>query len=238
MRCPSCGTENEADSRFCGGCGARLAPSRLAPTQKIADSQPPQIVEGAQPSGRVVPRTPLVSTPPPVQPMAPSVNRPPRVSGSGGNAQPIAPVSSRTPAVSASLPPPPSRTRLVVAVLLLDVALAVAGGWMLYQGLTAAPATPAAPAPAAPTTAPTPTGKTGILQGSVPTSPAASALPTAVMPATAPVTAPVVPPAAPARATAPARAPGVRNKPARAKRGPVSAPLDPYGDPPPPERPN
>jgi len=39
MRCPSCGTENAPDSRFCGGCGARLAVSdqRLAPTQKISD---------------------------------------------------------------------------------------------------------------------------------------------------------------------------------------------------------
>ena len=27
MRCPSCGTENAPDSRFCGGCGAR-APSQ------------------------------------------------------------------------------------------------------------------------------------------------------------------------------------------------------------------
>jgi zinc-ribbon domain len=39
MRCPSCGTENAPDSRFCGGCGARLGVSgqRLAPTQKISD---------------------------------------------------------------------------------------------------------------------------------------------------------------------------------------------------------
>jgi hypothetical protein len=48
MRCATCGTENAPDSRFCGGCGAKLAPaSRLAPTAKIPDdasypSQPPQ----------------------------------------------------------------------------------------------------------------------------------------------------------------------------------------------------
>src|ERR1700760_2523072 len=39
MRCPSCGTENAPDSRFCGGCGARFGPpsARVAPTQKISD---------------------------------------------------------------------------------------------------------------------------------------------------------------------------------------------------------
>jgi hypothetical protein len=37
MRCPSCGTENAPDSRFCGGCGARLEPPRVAPTFKIPD---------------------------------------------------------------------------------------------------------------------------------------------------------------------------------------------------------
>ncbi|MBC7974362.1 MAG: zinc ribbon domain-containing protein, partial [Myxococcales bacterium] len=46
MRCPSCGTDNAPGSRFCGGCGAKLAVSaRLAPTQKITDDagypQPP-----------------------------------------------------------------------------------------------------------------------------------------------------------------------------------------------------
>ncbi|MFN0245941.1 MAG: zinc-ribbon domain-containing protein [Kofleriaceae bacterium] len=41
MRCPNCGTENEPDSRFCGGCGARMHSSGLvAPTQKISDDAP------------------------------------------------------------------------------------------------------------------------------------------------------------------------------------------------------
>ena len=37
MRCASCGTQNEPNSRFCGGCGARLSAgeTRLAPTQKV-----------------------------------------------------------------------------------------------------------------------------------------------------------------------------------------------------------
>jgi hypothetical protein len=46
MRCPTCGTENTPDSRFCGGCGAKLVPevSRVAPTAKISDDAtfPPQ----------------------------------------------------------------------------------------------------------------------------------------------------------------------------------------------------
>jgi hypothetical protein len=41
MRCPNCGTENAPDSRFCGGCGARMQTSGLvAPTQKISDDAP------------------------------------------------------------------------------------------------------------------------------------------------------------------------------------------------------
>ena len=41
MRCPSCGTENAPDSRFCGGCGARMQSSPLvAPTQNISDDSP------------------------------------------------------------------------------------------------------------------------------------------------------------------------------------------------------
>jgi len=39
MRCPSCGTDNAPDSRFCGGCGTRFGTTgpRVAPTQKISD---------------------------------------------------------------------------------------------------------------------------------------------------------------------------------------------------------
>ncbi len=41
MRCSHCGTENAPDSRFCGGCGARMQTSKLvAPTQKISDDAP------------------------------------------------------------------------------------------------------------------------------------------------------------------------------------------------------
>jgi hypothetical protein len=42
MRCPTCGTENVPDSRFCGACGAKLTPAenRVAPTAKISDDAP------------------------------------------------------------------------------------------------------------------------------------------------------------------------------------------------------
>jgi len=42
MRCPTCGTENTPDSRFCGGCGAKLTPeqNRVAPTARIPDDAP------------------------------------------------------------------------------------------------------------------------------------------------------------------------------------------------------
>src|SRR5262245_53907187 len=58
MRCPSCGTDNAPDSRFCGGCGARFgtSASRVAPTQKISDDTSfPQQQLG--PAGSAVPVT-------------------------------------------------------------------------------------------------------------------------------------------------------------------------------------
>ena len=50
MRCPTCGTENAPDSRFCGGCGARLAPARVAPTQTTDDA--PYAPPGQPPTPR------------------------------------------------------------------------------------------------------------------------------------------------------------------------------------------
>jgi hypothetical protein len=44
MRCPTCGTENEPDSRFCGGCGARLNES----VPPRASSQPPAKISAPQ----------------------------------------------------------------------------------------------------------------------------------------------------------------------------------------------
>lgn len=67
MRCPSCGTENAPDSRFCGVCGAKQAPpGRLAPTAKIPDDAPfpqptgqrPQIQQGYQQGPASIPPQP------------------------------------------------------------------------------------------------------------------------------------------------------------------------------------
>lgn len=77
MRCPSCGTHNEPNSRFCGGCGARLSAgeSRLAPTQKIETGANPvqpraqQVTPAPVPvAAPVRPATPL---PVPVRPATP-----------------------------------------------------------------------------------------------------------------------------------------------------------------------
>ena len=75
MRCPSCGTENAPDSRFCGGCGARIATSgqRVAPTQKISDdaSFPPRR-SAPTPAGRAVRVTPPGTAPPDSHAAAPA----------------------------------------------------------------------------------------------------------------------------------------------------------------------
>ena len=52
MRCPTCGTENAPDSRFCGGCGARLEPPRVAPTAEIPDDAPYPAPQPAVPTPR------------------------------------------------------------------------------------------------------------------------------------------------------------------------------------------
>ena len=51
MRCATCGTHNEPDSRFCGGCGARLA-GTVAPTHKIVANP---ALGNAQPTQPVTP---------------------------------------------------------------------------------------------------------------------------------------------------------------------------------------
>jgi hypothetical protein len=56
MRCPSCGTENAPDSRFCGGCGARLvSEQRVAPTHKISDDARWDSAQPSSPAAAVTP---------------------------------------------------------------------------------------------------------------------------------------------------------------------------------------
>jgi hypothetical protein len=66
MRCPTCGTENVPDSRFCGACGAKLTPAenRVAPTAKISDDAPFPAHYGSQSPQTYAPPTGPASIPP------------------------------------------------------------------------------------------------------------------------------------------------------------------------------
>jgi hypothetical protein len=115
MRCPSCGTDNAPDSRFCGGCGARLAVSgqRVAPTQKISDdaSFPQRQVERqvTQSAGSAVPITaPGVVAPRavPATPFLPQGVPPAQRPLAGGSAAPAR--STTAPVGPQSSPRPPA----------------------------------------------------------------------------------------------------------------------------------
>jgi hypothetical protein len=174
MRCASCGTENAPDSRFCGGCGARLGVSgqRLAPTQKISDDASfpaPRPATagtghaghaGAQPGAapRLVPAPYVPSGPVPQQSLPP----PRAINNAPPGVYPTSP-APRPPNGSTRQPPlrPPTQLDdpsmsmpmvarrpwgLIVFVLLLDLGLGIAGAWMLREGLDDEPgATDAAP---------------------------------------------------------------------------------------------
>lgn len=111
MRCASCGTENAPDSRFCGGCGARLATTgpRVAPTQKISDDagfarpgaipQTPHIPA----SGSVLTTQPGMTPPRPIQ--TPAVTPPP-AAPRPASAPLATPVVTPQPPMSVALPPP------------------------------------------------------------------------------------------------------------------------------------
>jgi zinc ribbon protein len=103
MRCPSCGTENAPDSRFCGGCGARTTTSVVAPTQKISDDapMPPQQAYSIPPSNYSIPpqNSGPASLPPP--PSIAPVNRGPiSMAPTSRNPQSIPPGNN-----PASIPP-------------------------------------------------------------------------------------------------------------------------------------
>jgi hypothetical protein len=147
MRCPTCNTENTPDSRFCGGCGAKLALTepRVAPTAKIPDDAPFPI------PGALTTTTPGVHPPQPISYAPPSM--PPRV---------IPPIT-RVPEASLSMPVPRRRTGLLATVLVIDLALAASGAVLLAKGLeppnkasVVAPATQTQATPPAPAVAPAP----------------------------------------------------------------------------------
>jgi eukaryotic-like serine/threonine-protein kinase len=122
MRCPSCGTDNTPDSRFCGGCGTRFAVSgqRVAPTQKISDDASFPQRQLAPGAGSAVPVTaPGVVAPRaiPAAPFLPQGAPPAQRPFAGGSAAPVRP--STTPPLApaprapegrapAAAPAPPS----------------------------------------------------------------------------------------------------------------------------------
>jgi hypothetical protein len=171
MRCPSCGTENAPDSRFCGGCGARFSGSaqRVAPTQKISDDASFPQRAGTAPAGQGAQLVTLPGTgraAPPSRAYAASgpglaqASGPPRPRAAssappGGHAS--APATAGAPNGSARQAVPRPRTLpiddpsmsmpmvarrpwgLIIVVLLIDTGLAIAGGWMLSEGLSSKP---------------------------------------------------------------------------------------------------
>ncbi len=208
MRCPSCGTENTPDSRFCGGCGARLSPEapRVAPTLKVSDDAPfptpappparsfgmhdslvptsprqPSIPPTANPS---IPPTPYQSIPPTAQRPQSSMPYP--------RAQ--SPALSNPPAMSdpaLSLPVVHRPWGLISLVLVIDLALAGTGGLLLAKGLSAKSSSPSPPPSPAPAAAPAP--------AAVP-APAPAAVPApAPAPATGSAAAPPAPPPPPTK---------------------------------------
>ncbi|HET9992327.1 MAG TPA: AgmX/PglI C-terminal domain-containing protein [Kofleriaceae bacterium] len=156
MRCPTCGTENTPDSRFCGGCGAKLVPevSRVAPTAKISDDAPfpPQRYPTpvpAQPYAYSGPASiPPTNTPASIPPNNNPASIPPNTYQAPQGPASIPPNTYRAPSIpptnagyasrepSMSMPAmPQTRWGLISIVLLLDIGLAAAGAVMLQKGL-------------------------------------------------------------------------------------------------------
>jgi len=275
MRCPQCGTQNEPDSRFCGGCGARLS-GTLAPTQKISPdaqftpgpvqpqpttlqrqppppnsasqpvarapsgqqpplnrpSSPPQPVQQRQPSAQVVQQRQPSAPQPVARASQPSV---PPIGQRGPRAQSVPP-SNGVPAnvrpargslAEASLSMAPARGRpwgVIIVVLVIDLALAAAGGWLLSQGL----ADPPAPAPGS-------AAKTGSTSGegkAIGTIAPAAALPAARVAPVPPKPAnpsTLMPVTTPEPAAAPPK-PKARKRPSVGKKK-SAGPIDPYNEP-------
>jgi hypothetical protein len=153
MRCPSCGTDNAPDSRFCGGCGARVGPPehRVAPTAKISDDTPFAPIGGppgpapgtttipspAPPPGRSLP-SPMYGSPasraasepsvPSALPSASQVRTTPRQISRPSHNEAISPSMSLPASVKRPL-------GLIAIILVVDVALAIAGTVLLAKGL-------------------------------------------------------------------------------------------------------
>jgi hypothetical protein len=222
MRCATCGTENAPDSRFCGGCGGRVAAAgNLARTQKVVD-------DGAAPQVR------SPSVPPERATSAPEIGRRPV----SIPPQPAAVRPPLDPSMSMASAPSGTRWGLILFVLLIDIGFAVAGGVLLNESRRPAPSTTATDRSSEATMrveAPAPAGSITAIPASTPSSEAGSASPSApALDRGADVTlaagSGVTPPPDPVTKQ--------KTKPTKraAKRGATSAvmPIDPYGDPSPP----
>jgi len=132
MRCANCGEPNEPGSRFCGSCGAKLEIAerpRVAPTARISDFSPPAAVI-ADP----------VPTPSPTRSY---IDNPGYAEGG-----PSAGAHSGIDESSQSIAIPRRRVPIAI-ILVVDVALAIAGAVMLANGLST-PEVSAVPGSAAP----------------------------------------------------------------------------------------
>ncbi|MCE9572624.1 MAG: AgmX/PglI C-terminal domain-containing protein [Deltaproteobacteria bacterium] len=130
-----CGADNAGDSRFCGECG-----ERLGTVPPVAESRSIAPGDGARPSGRTAALAAPVAPP-----------------GSTGETRSLpapraAARPTQSPSVfmsSASLGGAPARrtsTAAVVALVVVDLGLAVAGALFLRAGLAAAPVVAGTPA--------------------------------------------------------------------------------------------
>lgn len=245
MRCATCGTENAPDSRFCGGCGARLEPSRAAPTVKVPDDAPIAPPTGGHhhvPPVRIPTPVPAsFPTPPPgslnaighLPTPAPGTlshgSMPPQPRAGSiapQNAQPAIPstvnrAASPPPVMSSpslSMAAAPRRSGALIAfVLVADLGLAGAGAYMLLEGLRK-PKADARPA-----------------QKTEASTPAPSPVATAPAPAAAPVAAPgsaapEPPKSEPVAARDPRKDPK-RHADTKSGGGKLESPEDPYGAP-------
>ena len=110
--CPTCGSQNQATSKFCFKCGTSLA-------------------NLAQPPGSATPTEPVVPAPPPVAPPPPAVQPPPVAAPPP--AAPLAPVYAAQPAVSM---PPKTRMPMPLLVGGLVAVLGVGAAVGILLGLT------------------------------------------------------------------------------------------------------
>jgi hypothetical protein len=160
MRCPSCGTENVPDSRFCGICGAKLTPTaepRVAPTAKIPDDAAfaPGHFASPHPSAAASPAPPSIppnsgyspqpASIPPNTYIAPAyatgpATLPPRSATPAPSPVAVAPDPYQAPTYprepSMSMPAVASpRWGLIILLLVLDLGLAGTGAYLLQKGL-------------------------------------------------------------------------------------------------------